>query len=79
MEKVREKQCVTWHTSQAYVGMGQLATELTISADEFENYDIFMTPTSLAFHLREFNVSPLVSQPSQVGAELTYGMSLYAA
>jgi cell cycle checkpoint control protein RAD9A len=47
------------------VGVGQLATELTISADEFENYDIFATPISLAFHLREFNVCPPVSQPSQ--------------
>jgi cell cycle checkpoint control protein RAD9A len=45
--------------------VGQLATELTISADEFENYDIFATPISLAFHLREFNVCPPVSQPSQ--------------
>ncbi|KAI0299267.1 Rad9-domain-containing protein [Russula brevipes] len=35
----------------------QLATELTISADEFENYDIFATPISLAFHLREFNAT----------------------
>lgn len=38
-------------------GLGQLATELTISADEFENYDIFATPISLAFHLREFNAT----------------------
>ncbi|KAH9004572.1 Rad9-domain-containing protein [Lactarius hatsudake] len=36
---------------------GQLSTELTISADEFENYDIFATPISLAFHLREFNAT----------------------
>ena len=43
----------------AFSGAGQLATELTISADEFENYDIFATPISLAFHLREFNVSAL--------------------
>jgi hypothetical protein len=45
--------------------MGQLATELTISADEFENYDIFATPISLAFHLREFNVCLPVFQPPQ--------------
>ena len=43
------------------LGAGQLSTELTISADEFENYDIFTTPISLAFHLREFNVSFLLS------------------
>ncbi|KAH9992741.1 Rad9-domain-containing protein [Russula compacta] len=38
-------------------GAGQLATELTISADEFEHYDIFATPICLAFHLREFNAT----------------------
>ncbi|KAI0272404.1 Rad9-domain-containing protein [Gloeopeniophorella convolvens] len=38
-------------------GTGQLATELTISADEFESYDMFATPISLAFHLREFNAT----------------------
>ena len=62
-----------------YVGVGQLATELTISADEFESYDIFVTPTALAFHLREFSVSPPVSKPSQVSAKLTCGMHLYTA
>ena len=46
------------------LGAGQLSTELTISADEFENYDIFATPISLAFHLREFNVSLLLSYPA---------------
>jgi hypothetical protein len=59
--------------------MGQLATELTISADEFDNYDIFATSISLAFHLREFNVCPPpVSQPSQClhVHELVYGMVL---
>ena len=55
---------------------------MTISADEFENYDIFATPISLAFHLREFNVSPSVSQqPSLAGAvimryELMYGIGI---
>jgi cell cycle checkpoint control protein RAD9A len=39
---------------------------LTISADEFENYDIFATPISFAFHLREFNVSLRVSLAAAV-------------
>jgi len=30
---------------------------LVCVADEFENYDIFATPISLAFHLREFNAT----------------------
>ena len=36
-------------------GRAQLATELTISAEEFDVYNIF-APTTIAFHLREFNV-----------------------
>ncbi|KAH9967426.1 Rad9/Ddc1, partial [Russula dissimulans] len=38
-------------------GAQDLATELTISADEFESYDIFAAPISFAFHLREFNAT----------------------
>jgi cell cycle checkpoint control protein RAD9A len=43
-------------------GKAQLSTELTISADEFDVYDVYATPTTISFHLREFNVchdSPL--------------------
>ncbi|TFK51794.1 hypothetical protein OE88DRAFT_1712289 [Heliocybe sulcata] len=35
----------------------QLSTELTISADEFDVYDIYCPPITIAFHLREFNAS----------------------
>lgn len=41
-------------------GRPQLTTELTISSDEFEEYDIESTPMTIAFHLREFNVRILV-------------------
>jgi cell cycle checkpoint control protein RAD9A len=37
-------------------GRAQLATELTISADEFDVYEIYAPPITIAFHLREFNV-----------------------
>jgi len=46
-------------------GKGQLSTELTISTGEFDVYDIYETPTTIAFHLREFNVS-LVTIPCSV-------------
>jgi cell cycle checkpoint control protein RAD9A len=39
------------------LGKTQLVTELMISAAEFENYNIYEPPTTLAFQLREFNVS----------------------
>jgi cell cycle checkpoint control protein RAD9A len=63
-----------------HAGAGQLATELTISTDEFESYGIFAAPISLAFHLREFNVSLAISQHTLAGArlvranELAYGI-----
>lgn len=65
------------HVNQCNAGAGQLATELTISADEFENYDIFATPISLAFHLREFNVSlSFNDQSSLAGAKIARGYKL---
>jgi cell cycle checkpoint control protein RAD9A len=42
------------------IGKAQLATELTISSEEFDVYNIYATPTTIAFHLREFNVSNIV-------------------
>lgn len=38
------------------LGKSQLATELTISIEEFDVYNIYASPTTIAFHLREFNV-----------------------
>ena len=40
-----------------WIGKSQLATELTIVADEFHIYDILTTPLTIAFFLKEFNVS----------------------
>lgn len=50
--------------SSAHLGRTQLATELTISADEFDVYEIFSAPITIAFHLREFNVSFILGSPS---------------
>ncbi|PAV20230.1 cell cycle checkpoint control rad9a [Pyrrhoderma noxium] len=38
-------------------GKSQLATELTIGADEFHIYDILTTPLTIAFFLKEFNAA----------------------
>ncbi|KIL00681.1 hypothetical protein PAXRUDRAFT_821369 [Paxillus rubicundulus Ve08.2h10] len=40
-----------------FAGRAQLATELTISADEFDVYEIYAPPITIAFHLREFNAT----------------------
>ncbi|KAG6336035.1 hypothetical protein ID866_3051 [Astraeus odoratus] len=58
MLKVRK-----WHVhhiarrSELRSGRTQLATELTVSAEEFDVYDVFPTPITIAFHLREFNAT----------------------
>ncbi|KAF9464941.1 Rad9-domain-containing protein [Collybia nuda] len=38
-------------------GKAQLITELTISAEEFDVYNVYASPTTIAFHLREFNAT----------------------
>lgn len=38
-------------------GKEQLSTELVLSADEFEDYEISSPPITIAFHLREFNAT----------------------
>ncbi|KAL6307276.1 Rad9-domain-containing protein [Sparassis latifolia] len=45
-------------------GRAQLATELIISADEFNVYDIYTLPTTIAFHLREFNATIAFAESS---------------
>lgn len=44
------------YRAHQYTGRAQLTTELTISSEEFEEYDLQSTPMTIAFHLREFNV-----------------------
>lgn len=48
------------------LGKTQLSTELTISAEEFDVYDVYSSPITIAFHLREFNVSALGTPPNCV-------------
>lgn len=42
--------------SEARIVKGQLSTELSISSAEFEVYDVYEPPITIAFHLREFLV-----------------------
>ncbi|KAF8160680.1 Rad9-domain-containing protein [Crassisporium funariophilum] len=53
-------------------GKGQLSTELTISADTFDAYDIFTSPTTIAFHLREFNASIAFADSMSLPLELRF-------
>ncbi|KAF7361933.1 hypothetical protein MVEN_00538300 [Mycena venus] len=53
-------------------GRNELSTELTISADEFDLYDVFATPTTIAFHLREFNATIAFAESMSLALELRF-------
>ncbi|KAI6121671.1 Rad9-domain-containing protein [Pisolithus sp. B1] len=53
-------------------GRIQLATELTISADEFDVYEVFSPPITIAFHLREFNATIAFAEATSSLLELRF-------
>ncbi|KAG5647049.1 hypothetical protein DXG03_001419 [Asterophora parasitica] len=53
-------------------GKAQLATELTISAEEFDVYNIFAPPTTIAFHLREFNATIAYADSMSLAVDLRF-------
>lgn len=53
-------------------GKAQLSTELTISADEFDVYDVYATPTTISFHLREFNATITFAESMGVCLDLRF-------
>ncbi|OSD05489.1 hypothetical protein PYCCODRAFT_1362252 [Trametes coccinea BRFM310] len=53
-------------------GRAQLSTELTISADEFDEYDVLDTPMTIAFHLKEFNATIAFAEASQLSLEIRF-------
>ncbi|KAI0819150.1 Rad9-domain-containing protein, partial [Trametes gibbosa] len=53
-------------------GRAQLTTELTISAEEFEEYELQRTPMTIAFHLREFNATIAFAEASELSLEIRF-------
>jgi len=53
-------------------GKVQLSTELTISADEFDVYDVYATPTIISFHLREFNATIIFAESMGLCLDLRF-------
>ncbi|KAI6002707.1 Rad9-domain-containing protein [Pisolithus albus] len=53
-------------------GRVHLATELTISADEFDVYEVFSPPITIAFHLREFNATIAFAEATSSLLELRF-------
>ncbi|GLB37678.1 putative rad9 [Lyophyllum shimeji] len=53
-------------------GRAQVATELTISAEEFDVYNIYAPPTTIAFHLREFNATIAYADSMSLAIDLRF-------
>lgn len=53
-------------------GKAQVATELTISAEEFDVYNIYAPPTTIAFHLREFNATIAYADSMSLSIDLRF-------
>ncbi|KAF8070693.1 Rad9-domain-containing protein [Lyophyllum atratum] len=53
-------------------GKAQVATELTISAEEFDVYNIYAPPTTIAFHLREFNATIAYADSMSLAIDLRF-------
>ncbi|RPD64143.1 hypothetical protein L226DRAFT_611743 [Lentinus tigrinus ALCF2SS1-7] len=53
-------------------GHPHLATELTISAEEFDEYDLQTGSMTLSFHLREFNAPVAFAEASQLPLEIRF-------
>ncbi|KAG7098847.1 hypothetical protein E1B28_000750 [Marasmius oreades] len=53
-------------------GKAQLSTELVISADEFDVYNLEAAPITLAFHLREFNATIAFAEASSLCFDLRF-------
>ncbi|KAF9263402.1 hypothetical protein L218DRAFT_973189 [Marasmius fiardii PR-910] len=53
-------------------GKAQLSTELVISADEFDVYNLDAAPITLAFHLREFNATIAFAEASSLYLDLRF-------
>ncbi|KAF5351542.1 hypothetical protein D9758_007179 [Tetrapyrgos nigripes] len=53
-------------------GSAQLVTEMTMTADEFTIYDLYAVPTTIAFHLREFNATISFADASDLDLRIRF-------
>ncbi|KAF5389375.1 hypothetical protein D9757_004265 [Collybiopsis confluens] len=61
-----------WYPLHISTGTAQLATELSISAEEFDVYNLYETPTTITFHLREFNATIAFAELSGLGLDIRF-------
>ncbi|KZP11597.1 hypothetical protein FIBSPDRAFT_756546 [Athelia psychrophila] len=67
-----EVQLRSWETSLDSKGKTQLSTELTISAEEFDVYDVYSSPITIAFHLREFNATIAYAESMTLALDMRF-------
>ncbi|KAK7057232.1 Rad9-domain-containing protein [Favolaschia claudopus] len=67
-----EVEVKSYESSLDAKGRTQLSTELSISAEEFDLYDIYATPTTIAFHLREFNATIAFAESMSLALDLRF-------
>ncbi|KAB5595456.1 Rad9 protein [Ceratobasidium theobromae] len=53
-------------------GKHQIATEISVPAEEFDLYDVAYAPVGLAFHLREINASITLAESLSLPLELSF-------
>ncbi|KAG8701622.1 hypothetical protein FRC08_003991 [Ceratobasidium sp. 394] len=53
-------------------GKHQIATEISVPADEFDLYEVLVPPIGLAFHLREINASIALAESLSLPLELSF-------
>ncbi|KAF7782179.1 hypothetical protein Agabi119p4_1555 [Agaricus bisporus var. burnettii] len=51
---------------------GQMSTELIISAEEFDTYDLHASPIIIAFHLREFNATIAYAESMTLALDMCF-------
>lgn len=53
-------------TDRLFTGAGrsQIVSELTLGGNEFDRYEISLSPVTIAFFLREFYVSTTLTSPA---------------
>ncbi|KAI0031448.1 Rad9/Ddc1, partial [Vararia minispora EC-137] len=67
-----EVQIRSFEASTDNRGTVQLSTELTISVEEFDDYTVYDTPVSIAFHLREFSATIAYAESMDLVLDLRF-------
>ncbi|KAF9447953.1 hypothetical protein P691DRAFT_760339 [Macrolepiota fuliginosa MF-IS2] len=53
-------------------GKSQISTELNISAEEFDAYELYTSPIIIAFHLREFNATIAYAESMTLSLDMCF-------